>query len=452
MLVPHKDVAALSRAQVLAGLKRIVPPQRIKSVLQRTHREQRFCPRLPTVCLVWFTLGLGLFCRDCYRQVFRALLPRRRGTSIPGRSTLCEARHRLGVAPLVQLAQETVKLLAEPQTPGAFYRDLRLMALDGFVVDLPDTPENERVFGRPPGSRAPGAFPQARIVALCEAGTHVIYRWLIKPIGVAEQPMASYLLRFLEPGMLLLWDRNFLSYARLQGVLHAQAHLLARVQKHQVFQPLQRLGDGSFLARLYRNRTDRRQDRDGIPVRIIEYTFDDPHRPGHAQKHRLLTTLRDEKLDPAVTLIVLYHARWEQELAIDELKSHEMERPTLRSQTPAGVVQELYALLIDHFVVRALMFEAARLHQLDPRRLSFTATLKILRCRIPACPRTRLGQRRWWRDLLEEISQEVLPSRRNRINPRVIKRKMSKWKKKRPEHLHYPQPTKTFQEAVVMIH
>jgi hypothetical protein len=138
--------------------------------------------------------------------------------------------------------------------------------------------------------------------------------------------------------------------------------------------------------------------------------------------------------------------RWEEELSIDETKTHELERLTLRSQTPDGVVQELYALLIDHFVVRVLMFEAARTLTLAPVRMSFTGTLKILRCRIPESPRRLSGQRRWWRNLLEEIGEETLEPRRNRINPRVIKRK-----KKRREHRGYPQPTKDFRDAIVLI-
>lgn len=447
----HMEVNALSRGQRLAGLKRIVPRKRIKQILTRCGKDRRYCRRVPAVFVVYFVLALGWFCLDCYRQVFRWLAPWRGKRSVPGRSTLCEARHRLGVAPLVQLAAATVKLLAQPDTPGAFHRQMRLMALDGFVIDLPDTPELERVFGRPAGGRTPGAFPQLRLVCLCEAGTHVMYRWLIKPIRVAEKTMADGLLRFLTGGMLLLWDRGFLSYHRVGGVIRQGAHLLARVQNHLVFQPCTTLSDGSYLAKLYRNASDRKQDVRGIVVRIIDYTFDDPHRPGSGEKHRLLTTLLDETLDPAATLIELYHVRWEEELAIDEIKTHELEnRTSLRSQTPAGVIQELYALLIDHFVIRTLMFEAARKQSITPLRISFTATLKILRCRISQCPRLLRGQRKWWCDLLEEIGEEVLPERRNRINPRVIKRKMSKWKKKRPEHRHYPQPTKTFRGSIVM--
>jgi Insertion element 4 transposase N-terminal/Transposase DDE domain len=450
MITLDKEVLALSRAERLAGLKRIVPRNRIKRILRDCRKDRCVCPRLPSVFMVWFVLALGLFCRDCYRQVFR-WIHRRSTAGVPGRSTLCEARHRLGVRPLIMLAQQTVELLADPQTPGAFYRHWRLMALDGFVVELPDSQVNARVFGRSNGGRAPSAFPQARVVALCEAGTHVMYRWLIKPWATAEQHMADYLLRFLSPDMLLIWDRNFLSYRRVQEVCHRGAPLLARVQNTLILRPIHRLADGSFLTKLYPNATDRKHDRNGLQVRIMEYSLDDPRRPGHGQKHRLLTTLMNQRLDPALKLIELYHMRWEEELSIDEIKVHEMERPTLRSQTPAGVIQELYALLLDHFIVRTLMFEAARRQGIAPLRLSFTGTLKILRCRINECPEDAWGQWRWWQALVEEVAGEHIEPRRNRINPRVIKRKMSKWKKKRPEHRPYPQPTKTFRDSVVMI-
>ncbi|MCA1685477.1 MAG: transposase, partial [Planctomycetia bacterium] len=175
-----------------------------------------------------------------------------------------------------------------------------------------------------------------------------------------------------------------------------------------------------------------------------------PGRPGADQTHRLLTTLLDEALDPARALIILYHERREEELAIDELKTHRRERPVLRSQTPGGVVQELYGLLLGHYVIRVLMQEAAATRGIDPRRLSFTGGLKILRCRLPECPASRRGRRRWYRDLVAEVAEETLGERRDRINPRVIKRKMSNWRKKRPEHRNYPQPTKAFADGIVM--
>jgi hypothetical protein len=218
--------------------------------------------------------------------------------------------------------------------------------------------------------------------------------------------MAHYLLRFLQKDMLLLWDRNFLSYQTVAEVRQRGAHLLVRIKSNLIFEPILVMDDGSYLAKLYRSPADRRKDRDGILVRIIEYTFHDPGRPGSGEPHRLLTTLLDEALEPAETLIMLDHERWEEELTIDELKTHQRERPVLRSQTPGGVVQELYGSL--------------------------------------------LGLRQWYRNLIAEVAEEVLEERRDRINPRVIKRKMSNWRKKRPENRNYPQPSNEFRDAIVM--
>ena len=370
---------------------------------------------------------------------------------VPGRSSLCHARQSLGVPALFLLWNEVVRLLADVSTPGAFYRDMRLMALDGFVLDLPDRPELEQVFGRPQSGRSPGAFPQARVLALCETGTHVIWKQLIKPLRCGEVTMAATLLRHLQKNMLLLWDRNFLSYDNVALLRQRQAHLLARIKKHMVSQPIRRFADGSYLAKMYPASWYRQLDRHGIPVRVIEYTFKDRRRPGASETHRLLTTLLQPSLHPAKKLIELYHQRWELELAIDELKTHQRERPVLRSETPAGVVQEIYGLLLAHYLVRVLMFEAAQAEAIDPRRLSFSGTLKILRCRLPQCPKTANGLKKWYETLLEEIATEKLPERRNRINPRVIKRKMSGWAKKRPQHCNYPQPTMAFRQSIVML-
>ena len=173
---------------------------------------------------------------------------------------------------LRRLYEGVVKLLGKPETPGAFYRGLRLMAIDGFVLDLPDTEQNERTFGRTGSGRAPGAFAQARVLSLCETGSHVLWRSLIKPIRRGEIPMARHLLTFLTANMLLLWDRNFLSYDTVEKVIAQEAHLLARSKKNLVFQPIRRLDDGSYVAKLYRSTKDRRHGTDGILVRVTEYT------------------------------------------------------------------------------------------------------------------------------------------------------------------------------------
>ncbi|MBK8619622.1 MAG: IS4 family transposase, partial [Anaerolineales bacterium] len=284
---------------------------------------------------------------------------------IPGRSTLCEARKRLGNRPLLALFKRVVCLLGKPETPGAFYRGMRVMAADGFVLNIADTPANEKAFGRPKSGRGLAAFPQVRVLALCETGSHVIWRFLIKSIFRSEISMLSYLIGLLESDMLLLWDRGFFSYDSVSQVLARKAHLLIRLKSSNVFKPIKRLSDGSFLSKIYRCESDRRHDCNGITVRIIEYTFTDPNIAGSGQKHRLLTTLLDPQLDPAKTLICLYHERWEEELTFDEIKTHQRERPVLRSQTPAGVIQEIYGLLLGHYVIRVLMHEAAETRQID---------------------------------------------------------------------------------------
>jgi hypothetical protein len=442
---------SLSGFERIAALERIVPKRIVKEVLCRGGQDRTFCRRLPAWLVLWFVVALGLFSGDSYRQVYRWLVRFSKSHGVPIRSTLCEARKRLGAAALIRLFARVVHLLADATTTQAFYRGMRLMALDGFVLNLPDFPDIARCFGRPGNDRAPGAFPQARLLALCEAGTHLLWRVLIKPYRVGEITMAPVLLRLLEPGMLLLWDRNFFKFAHVKQVVDRQAQLLARIKSDIKLRVIKRLSDGSYLSRIYRSRHDRKQDRNGLLVRVIKYTINDPNRVGHQQVHRLLTTLLDEKLDPAGKLIELYHVRWEQELAIDELKTHELARATLVSQTPAGVVQEIYALLVAHFIIRSLMHQAAVQEKISPLRLSFVNTLKILRCRLAESPRSRPSQRQWWRQLLEEIADEKIEPRRNRINPRVIKRKMSNWKKKRLEHLNYPQPLRPFTAAVAVL-
>jgi hypothetical protein len=393
---------------------------------------------------------LGLCCTDCYRQLYRWLMPWKKG-DVPGRSTLCQARQRLGVKALVVLAQAVVQLLARPDTPGACYGGLRLMAVDGFALDLPDTPANDRVFGRPKNGRGVGAFPQAQVLGLVEAGTHVFWKWLVKGCHRDETLMVPPLLKHLQADMLLLWDRGFASFALVQQVVGRGAQVLARWKNNRILQPLRRLTDGSYLAYIYASERDRKHQRGGLLVRIIEYTLDEPARGGHQEKHRLLTTLLDEQRHPAATLVELYHVRWEEELAIDELKTHQQERPVLRSQTPAGVVQEIYGLLLAHYVLRTLMFEAARHAAVGPLRISFTGTLKILRSRLPECPSSPRGRDLWWHRLLEEIAEEQIPPRRNRINPRVIKRQQSKWPKKRPCHRHIAQPTQPFRDSIAIL-
>ena len=437
-----------SLSQRFTALKRIVPKADVARALHLAGKDRSFCPVMPAWLVVWFVVGLGLFHRDSYRQIFRHLIHHR---PPPERPTLCEARQRVGARPLALLCKLVIQPLARSDTPGAFYAGMRLMALDAFTLDVYDSPANDKAFGRPSSGRGRSAFPQVRVLSLCEAGTHVLWKSLIRKYAVGEGTMAPHLIRHLQADMLLLWDKNFFKFDRIRQVLARGANLLAMVRTGLILLPIQRFSDGSYLAKSYRSAYARDHDLFGIMVRVIEYTFNDPGRKGHGEKHRLITTLLDPVAHPATTLIELYHVRWEEELAIDELKTHQMIKPLLKSQTPAGVIQEIMGLLLGHFVVRTLMFEAAETKSVSPLRISFTGALNILEVRLPLYPKTPAAQQVWRADVIREISNEILPPRTNRINPRVIKRKMSKWKKKRPEHSHYPQPTKQFGESVVLL-
>ena len=382
------------------------------------------------------------------------------GEKAPHRSSLCVARQRLGIAPVRRLFEQVVHPLARPETPGAFYRGFRLVGLDGTVYDVPDSGANAATFAPPSaGPRGDGAFPQIRKLSLVELGTHVEFALVVRSIVHGEQSMVGGLLGHLTAEMLLLEDRGFFSYDHWEVLRSRGVKVLARVKNNLILEPIRHLADGSYLAKIYRTPEDRRKDRDGIVVRVIRYALDDPQRVGHGEVHTLMTTLFDEGLYPAKELIMLYHERWEQELVYDEQKTHQdPPRPTkpahLRSETPAGVIQEVYALSLGHFVTRALMFEAAATVGLDTDRLSFTGCFQILKCRLPECDSSSPGRfERWYRGLLWELQLERTDDevRRNRINPRVVKQKMSKYKKKRPEHRRIPPLKKTFAETVVML-
>jgi hypothetical protein len=411
--------------------------------------------------IFWVVLAMGLLTDLPIRQVFKHSRRLRVGEKTPHRSSLCVARQRLGIAPVRHLFEQIVRPLAEPDMPGGFYRGLRLMGIDGVVFDVPDSEANDAAFGRPTaGERGDGAFPQIIKLSLVELGTHIEIGFVMRGCFHGEQAMVAGLLRHLTPDMLLIWDRNFFSYKLWTRVTTRDVKLLARVTSALILKPIRNLTDGSYLAKIYPSSYDRQKDRNGIVVRVIRYTLDDPQRVGHKEEHVLITNLFDEELYPAMELILLYHERWEHELVFDEQKTHHDPRRAtkpaqLRSETPAGVIQEIYALSLGHFVVRALMFEAAKTIALDPDRLSFLGCFQILKCRLPECDSsTPQSFEDWYRALLWELQGERTDDevRRNRINPRVIKRKMSKWKKKRPEHRRPPVLKKTFMETVVMLH
>jgi hypothetical protein len=303
--------------------------------------------------------------------------------NVPTKAALFKARSRLGPEPLEALYRCTAVPLATKRTKGAFYRGWRLMSVDGTCLDIADTPENEKAFGRP-GSKRPdasGAFPQIRVVGLAECGTHAIVDAAMGAYGDAEQTLVARLLSSLTPGMLLLADRGFFSYVLWRDAQKTGADLLWRTKRNHVLPVDRRFADGSFLSKLYANPKDRQRGVAPIPVRVVEYVLDeDPASDQEETTYRLLTTILDPRKAPAADLAQLYPERWEFETTLDELKTHQRSpRVVLRSKMPDGVRQEAYAYLCVHYAIRRLMHTVATRSRADPDQLSFTRTLRVAR-------------------------------------------------------------------------
>jgi hypothetical protein len=438
-------------------LEKVIPPGEVLQVLSDTGcLDSRRCT-LTFQVTCWLVLAMGILTDLPIRQVFKAARRLMPADWNPDRSSLCKARRRLGVAPLRLLFERMAQPLAKQDTPGAFYKAWRMVALDGSVYNVPDSDANATAFGYPQGGRGVGAFPQIRKLSLVEVGTHAELALVVKGLkekDSGEKSMAPGLFRHLKMSMLLLWDRGFVSYKLWQQLLLRGCQVLARVTVNLILRPIKELSDGSYLAKLYPDSALRSRDEYGIVVRVIRYTHDDPKRVGCGQEHVLLTTLFDATAHPARELIILYHERWEIELTFAEQKTHQNPSRTtkpadLRSQTPLSVLQELYALSIGHCVTRTLMSSAAETVGLDPGRLSFLGCLQVLRTRLPEFPSQAAAQPGWWQALLKELTTERLEVRRNRINPRVVRVKMSKFKKKRPEHRGLPPLERVFGEVII---
>lgn len=289
-----RDDLAEDPLPYVRGLCQLIPEGRLAAILSRTGRSSERRRLLPADAVVWLVVAMALFAADSIPKVWRRLHPSRDHPE-PTDSAFSQARRRLGVAPLRHLFHETARPMATHQTVGAFYRGWRLMGIDGTTLDLPDTPENARTFGRPTTGRAEGASPQVRLLALCELGTHAVCGLSIKPICHGEVSMVGPLLDHLGPGDLLVWDRGFFSYGLIRSVVRRGARLLARVKSNTVLRPIRRLSDGSYLAKVYLGEADRRHDTRGITVRVVEYTHDDPIRSEPARRGRAAPA--DHRLD-----------------------------------------------------------------------------------------------------------------------------------------------------------
>ncbi|QOV43689.1 IS4 family transposase [Streptomyces chromofuscus] len=375
----------LSDRIAIGVLTRAFPPGLVDEVIAETGRGEQRSRLLPARVVVYFVLAMCLFFGQGYEEVARllgeGLGEGRRSWRVPTTAAIGRARRRLGSEPLKVLFARVCHPVAVPDTAGAWCRRWRVVAMDGTCLDLADTDANTEFFGRYASGRGVSAFPQARLVGLAECGTHAVFGAAVGPLSASEQSLSRQLFTHLRRGMLLLADRGFYGFELWQAARESGADLLWRVRKSAALPVLQVLDDGSYLSSVHAER-DRKSRRNPVTVRVVEYTL---ARTGNATVYRLVTTILDPEQAPAHELAALYAQRWEIETTLDEIKTHQRGSGlVLRSKYPWGVEQEIYGLLLVHHAIRQLMHQAALSKGLDPDRLSFTRSLRVVRRQVPA--------------------------------------------------------------------
>ena len=374
----------------LGVLARAVPRTTVDEVLRETGKASQRERELPAHVMVYYVMALSLYVGASYGEVLRCLLEgvqwlvdATQPVPVAGKSAISQARSRLGSEPLRQLYERVVGPLATAQTRGAWYGKWRVVSLDGSTLATTDTPDNEQAFGRPGESRGQAAWPVLRFVALVENGTPVLFGADLDAYHVGEATIARPVVRSLQQDMLCLADRNFFSFELWQAAQAQGADLLWRIKHNLVLPRLKRLPDGSYLSQIYPSPKDRRHDRNGVWVRVIDYQLEGVE--GAEPIYRLVTTIPDHQQASACELAALYHERWEIEAALDELKTHlRGAQVTLRSKKQDLVRQEFWGLLLTHFALRGLMHEAALKADEDPDKLSFIPAVRVVRRKLPA--------------------------------------------------------------------
>ncbi len=425
----------------------LLPRDAIRDVLGRTGTAGQRHRRLPADEVAWLVIAQSWFPDRSIPKVWRHLHPSPDRPD-PVDSAFTQARQRLGARPLQLLFHRTCRPLGAPGGAGAFHRGWLLVALDGSVFEAPDTPANRKALGSASNQHGEGAFPQLRLSAVCEVGTHVVTDVQMGPYHASEQALSLRLLRRLPSGRLVLMDRGLSYYEVIEAVRRRKSHVLARVKAAQRDLPVeQRLPDGSYLSTIYPSSNAKRARRGGLRVRVVRYTHDDPARDGCGEASCLLTTILSPALLSALEAVRLYPWRWEEESVFAEIKETLLQnrQPLLRSKEPSLVVQEVYGLLVGHYVVRRVMAQAAQQRggAVAAVRLSLKSSLKVLddRLKDPA-------EAGWLKGLQREVGWQKLRPKRPRRYPRVKKATRSRWPNKKPGSKPPPQPTRHLSEIV----
>jgi transposase IS4-like protein/DDE family transposase len=360
------------------------PLETVQAILAATGREGKRKRLLPASMMVYYVIALGLFVGVGCREVLRRLLDGAmwiwpNEVRVATESAITQARQRLGSVPIEKLYEEVVIPIAKKITRGAWYRAWRVVSIDGFILDVAESEENVKAFGRPGSSRGKSAYPQVRVVGFLENGTHVFFGAEMDRCDVGEITIAKRILGKLRKNMLCLADRNFLCYPLWQQAVATGAKLVWRAKLQLVIPEIRKLSDGSYLAKIYPSPKHRRADREGILVRLVDYRID-----GFRENYRLVTNILDPTQAPALELAELYSERWTIETAIDELKTHlRGSKVVLRSKLPELVRQDVFGLLLAHYGVRFVMHDAALSEDISADELSFVHTLRVVHRKLP---------------------------------------------------------------------
>ncbi|MCA1681864.1 MAG: IS4 family transposase, partial [Actinobacteria bacterium] len=367
-------------------------------------REQR-SRRLPAHVMVRFCVAMCLFFDEDYEEVMRLLVGSlkdmgswRDDWTMPSTSAITQARQRLKADPLRVLFERVAVPVARRGTKGAWLGSRRLMAVDGFMLDIADTPDNVTEFGRLDNGPKASAFPQVRVVALEECGSHAVLAASFGPCRTDERTLLTNILGAVEPDMLVIVDRNFYSFGLWAQALRTGADLLWRVQASVTLPVIEALPDGSYRSIVINPKITgaRRvklidQVRRGheipegwaIPVRVVEYEVPDREGNGTGELICLITSILDPCDATAIELATAYHERWESETSFGEKKTYlRGSGRVLRSKSPEMVRQEIWALLLTHYAIRRLMCTAADEAGLDPDRLSFIRSVRVIRRQV----------------------------------------------------------------------
>ena len=425
------DKSVITRVVTVAGgrfapghlgeLTRQVPFEMVDAALEETCRLQRRVRDLPARVVVYLLLAGCLFAELGYPQVWGRLTAGLGGLPVagPAASAMTQARRRLGPGPLRAL----FFLLRGPSPADARWRGLLVCAVDGTVMTVADSTANLAAYAKQKGGATGGSgYPQLRLLALVSCGTRTVIDAVFGPCSSGETTYAAGLIRSLRAGMLLLADRNFGAGPLAGQIAAAGADFLIRARTGSTapkLPVLRRLPDGSWLSLF-----------GGVPVRVIDAAWTVTTSAGRFTSDcRLITTLTDPARFPASDLAVLYHERWEIETAYLELKSTILGGRVLRARTPAGIEQEVYALLVTYQALRTALADAAStVPGTDPDRASFTIALNAARDQVTLAAGVIAGARV---DLAGQIGRlalaRLMPPRRLRISPRVVKRAISKY-------------------------